>query len=52
MNFTAPEAGDYNLTLIFTCDSYLGCDDFEDLKITVLENEEESEEEEDEEEME
>ena len=27
MRFIAPEAGEYDLTLIFVCDSYLGCDE-------------------------
>ena len=38
LTFTAPEAGEYNLTLILICDSYLGCDEYEEFKLKVLEN--------------
>jgi len=31
MKFNAPEPGNYNLTLIFMCDSYLGCDEHEEM---------------------
>jgi len=50
MKFIAPEPGKYNLNLILYCDSYLGCDEFEELNITVLENPDLEESEEDEEE--
>ena len=39
MRFIAPsEPGNYELTLIFVCDSYLGCDEYETMKLNVLEN--------------
>ena len=50
MKFIAPEAGNYDFTLIFICDSYLGCEEYETMKVTVLENPDESSEEEEEEE--
>lgn len=50
MKFIAPEPGKYDLNLILYCDSYLGCDEFEELNITVLENPDLEDSEEDEEE--
>ena len=48
MQFIAPETGQHNLTLIFVCDSYLGCDEYIEMKMTILDNEDETEEEEEE----
>ena len=60
MKFTAPEAGEHNLTLIFVCDSYLGCDEvmfllffvdfcqYIEMKMKIMENLDETEEEDDE----
>ena len=53
LDFTAPDAGEYNYTLFLMCDSYLGCDQEYELKLNVGEAEEgESEGEEEEEEEE
>jgi len=48
LEFTAPAAGEHALTLYLMCDSYLGCDQEYELKLSV--GEAESDDEDDEEE--
>jgi len=35
LDFTAPAAGNYNYTLYFMCDSFLGCDQEYELQLSV-----------------
>eukprot|EP01117_Protostelium_nocturnum_P002099 TRINITY_DN1273_c1_g1_i6.p1 TRINITY_DN1273_c1_g1~~TRINITY_DN1273_c1_g1_i6.p1 ORF type:complete len:667 (+),score=271.68 TRINITY_DN1273_c1_g1_i6:29-2029(+) len=44
LEFSAPEAGDYDLKLYFMCDSYAGCDQEFDIKLRVEPEEEAMEE--------
>jgi len=48
LDFVAPDAGEYAYTLYLMCDSYLGCDQEYDLKLSVGEDDGEDEDEEEE----
>jgi pre-mRNA-splicing helicase BRR2 len=51
LDFVAPEAGEYAFTLFLMCDSYLGCDQEYELKLSIAEDdgdEDEGDEDEDE----